>query len=176
MNFINNVHVEIQDAILSGCLNEGIIEWYIDIKCGSFFTVDGIEAKPRIYMENQLWDISSINEITKKSLVIEVGCEPTAKTIMPGHRLSCIYVFQHNVLYDNIIEFYESANALKVRWKAATKDSYDPYEINIDTIIQFLGISLGQLTKEEAEDILDFDTTGLSYCEEDGELYLLPSD
>ncbi|QGQ93800.1 hypothetical protein EHS13_02205 [Paenibacillus psychroresistens] len=95
MNLINSKPIEITDATLSGVMKtDGIIEWYINIDCG-IFEISGHSNAPRIYLERFEWEIDSIEEIVNRAINIEDGSSLSNNIILPGERLCCLYVSEH---------------------------------------------------------------------------------
>ncbi|CAI6082637.1 hypothetical protein PAECIP112173_03638 [Paenibacillus sp. JJ-100] len=177
MNTINKTPMDIKDATLSGIMNsEGVIEWYINLECGSI-QLHGHTTTPRIYLERFEWDIQFVGEITNKNIIIENGAHFSNHTILLGNRLCCLYVFEHEFLFDNQISFYLKDQELHVQWKAHNSNSVEEkYVIDIDTKIDFLGLNLGNIELADAKEILKFNTSGLLFYEEEGTLYLIPDE
>lgn len=160
---------EITDATISGFMrSDGIVEWDINIECGTI-DVDGHESMPRLYIEKLKWDIHSIEELLNKSISINDGSEFCNNMILPGVPLCCLYVFEHDYINGNEINFYSEEDELYIKWSGHSEE----YEVNLDTSIEFLGINLGDIEVEDAKKLLKFDSAGLCFYKEDGVLYLI---
>lgn len=173
---INNVPIVIAEASLSGAMAEsGNVEWFIDIYCEAV-DIGHLYAAPRIYSERMEWAIESIAQMTDRPLRIERGADPDYNTILPGLRQCIVYVVEHHILDRNRIEFSrDSEGNLYLLWKAETSGGVR-YTVDIHVQIDFLGISMGAMTEEEAATRLRFERQGMRFYEEEGMLYLIPED
>lgn len=180
---IKNREFGVTDATLSGKIRRsGPVEWFLEVVTEKK-EVAGEFWSPVAYIEQYPSEARSMEDFIASPIVIKSGADFCGHTLMPGGRLCCLHVFEDNYLDRNHIKFERArGNRLKMVWSAKCAVHHKEYggnlDLQIETLVDFLGFSLDAEAKEEASTLLAkrFEPQGLSFHIEPGRegSYFLP--
>jgi hypothetical protein len=173
---IKDRRFNVTDATLSGKLtSSGPIEWFLEVE------TDGREHDedlwdPKAYIEKYPAAVRSMDQFVTAGIAIKDGAEFCEHTILPGHRLCCLYVLEHDYLDDNQLQFKKAGgNQLKMIWTAKcavywVTDHGEKLDVRIESLVDFLGFSVDAEEEGEARKLLTakFEPRGFEFHTEPG--------
>ena len=173
---INKSPVRVMDATLSGIVRDGSeIDWSIDVQLGRAMVGDHV-VKPRLYIEKAFLDAKSLHALCRRTLVIDRGAAFSGNEILPGRRLCCVYLLEHEFLEDNRISLSRgSSGEMAFSWTAICgSEAFGKVSFDLHGKIEFLGINLGTGSIDESLKKLGFQMQGMAVHTQGESSYLLP--
>jgi hypothetical protein len=171
---INDTAFTVSDATLFGVVNRsGEVGWNVEIVAqdGEF---GGASVTPRLYIEKYVASARSMTGLFAGGIQIPSGADFCDHKILPGCKLCCFYLAEHDFLDDNAISFRLEAGQLHIDRRAKRAGAmFGDIVVVAEAQLEFLGINLSGLAEDELASKLKFDRTGLSFYEDGGETFLV---
>lgn len=172
------------DATFSGKLaRTGPMEWFIEVNTEEK-ECEGELCSPRAYLERYPSKARSMADFIASPIIIEDGAAFCDHHILPACRLCCLYVFEHNYLEGNHIQFKKGIRSgFKLSWTAKCAAHWmteqgEMLDVKIKTDVDFLGLWLEADNERDSKKLLanNFEVKGLKFHKEPAQegSYFLP--